>query len=174
MANNHAMVLYQATYSDMSFERVEGPKVQAPEPSFVRKEAEAVVEKPVALLPPRFNPSASKKPTARARIAARLGVKMTKLTMKRPTTGALAPKRATFSEEGSKSYSSSSKTTPPPTGAIVPLSSSSSSVSSSTLPSHSYTIIGVAKPRGGYAKGLMRKEKPTPNEKSVSTQPKGK
>ena len=110
----------------------------------MREEPRAAIETPLAILPPpclEFSNVSILKSTARS---LKNGAK--KVPAGRPTTGVLGVKRKTPS--GSRLSKRA---------AVMPPSSSVSSLSSPVKDSRSYTIRGVRKSDGGYAKGVFRK-----------------
>ena len=111
----------------------------------MREEPRAAIETPLAILPPpslEFSNVSSLKSTARS---LKNGAKK-KVPVGRQTTGVLGVKRKTPS--GSRLSKRA---------AVMPPSSSVSSLSSPVKDSRSYTIRGVRKSDGGYAKGVFRK-----------------
>jgi hypothetical protein len=122
-----------------------------PESSFVREEAMAILEAPLAIMPPpsyTMSGGTSLKSTARSK-APLGGDNEKKAPSTRPTTNAIRLKRMVpeASELRKQSF-------------VTPLGNSVSRASSSmhtARPSPSYTIVDVRKPNGGYRKALMHK-----------------
>lgn len=167
---DHTLALYAGSCSTYNLDGAIALVDEMPESSFVREQAKAIVATPLAIVAPSRSMSggSSVKSTARMRIAARLGVKGVKAPPKRaPSTDTTRMKKKARTAEGGPSHQPNASlrtSNVMPKGDVASLSDASNP-SSDSVSSHSNTVVGVKKPDGGYAKGLMRKEKPAPKEK---------